>query len=134
MADTLKHDIVNEVALAMQKARDECGGGQIEFAYAEAAMRSALEPYLAQRSEQEFSDEQIKYMAQRFCAWPLPRNFNPDHGISFKNPWPSLPQHWPCGTNLWGYEEAQEMVRFMLEGLPPHHRLLPLSTAHQDQG
>jgi hypothetical protein len=29
------------------------------------------------------SDEQIKYMVDRFLGWRLPENFNPDGGISF---------------------------------------------------
>jgi hypothetical protein len=64
------------------------------------------------------TDEQIKHLASRFLCWQLPRNFNPDHGISFRNPFPHLPQHWPSGTNLWGYDDAEAMVRHMVEGLP----------------
>lgn len=73
------------------------------------------------------NDEQIKHMVNRFLAWKLPANFNPDAGITFTpefnvewnakhgNP----PQrHEPTGTNLFGYEEAEAMVRHMLEGLP----------------
>lgn len=61
---------------------------------------------------------QIKHLTERFLSWELPRNFNPDHGISFVNPFPDLPQHWPSGTNLWGYTEAEQMVRHMVEGMP----------------
>lgn len=64
------------------------------------------------------TDEQIKHMANRFLGWRLPESFNPDHGISFKNPYPHLPQHWPSGTNLFDAEQAEAMVRYMTEGLP----------------
>lgn len=73
------------------------------------------------------TDEQIKHMVQRFLQWKLPENFSPDAGISFKptfsdeynarrgNP----PQyHNPVGTNLFCATQAEEMVRFMTEGLP----------------
>lgn len=41
-------------------------------------------------------------MATKFMAWKLPKDFNPDGGISFK---PDNYQHpdnpfWPTGTNL----------------------------------
>lgn len=65
------------------------------------------------------TEEQIKHMVNRFLMWKLPRDFHPDHGISFKNPFPHLPQHWPVGTNLFNAEQAERMVRHMLEGLPP---------------
>ncbi|MFA5898344.1 MAG: hypothetical protein WC829_04445 [Hyphomicrobium sp.] len=69
------------------------------------------------------TEDQIKYMAERFLGWKLPKNFNPDGGVSFQkiynehSPWgPS--KHEPSGTNLLGYTEAVEMVRHMLDGLP----------------
>lgn len=30
------------------------------------------------------TEEQIKHMVSRFLGWKLPKNFNPDAGISFK--------------------------------------------------
>ena len=68
------------------------------------------------------TDEQIKHMAERFLAWRLPENFNPDAGISFKaeynegTPWPG--KHEPTGTNLLSYTQAEAMVRHMVEGMP----------------
>lgn len=68
------------------------------------------------------SDEQIKHMVSRFLNWRLPDNFNPDCGISFTRdyntatPWPA--KHEPVGTNLFDYNQAEAMVRHMLEGLP----------------
>lgn len=68
------------------------------------------------------SEDQIKHMVDRFLGWKLPKDFNPDGGISFEsmadqryNP-PILRE--PSGTNLFGATEATEMVRYMLEGLP----------------
>lgn len=67
------------------------------------------------------TDAQIKHMVERFLRWRLPEDFCPDAGISFKaefnqhTPWPS--KHEPVGTNLFGYSQAEAMVRHMLEGL-----------------
>ena len=44
--------IIQNVANAIQKARDECGGHDICFGYAEAAMRSALATELSRLSEE----------------------------------------------------------------------------------
>lgn len=72
------------------------------------------------------TDEQIKHMAERFLMWKLPQPFRPDAGISFepefnveymaKQGKPPM-RHEPTGTNLFGYTEAVEMVRHMIEGL-----------------
>ena len=68
------------------------------------------------------TEEQIKHMANRFLGWKLPEPFRPDAGISFDPLFNRVTQyegrHQPLGTNLFGYEEAVEMVRFMIEGLP----------------
>jgi hypothetical protein len=68
------------------------------------------------------TEEQIKHMVDRFLSWRLPEHFNPDGGISFKKTFnehldpPS--KHEPSGTNLFGADQADAMVRYMLEGLP----------------
>jgi hypothetical protein len=70
----------------------------------------------------EVIDEQIKYMVDRFLGWRLPENFNPDAGISFKKtfnentPWPM--KHEPVGTNLFDAGQAEEMIRYMFNGIP----------------
>lgn len=68
------------------------------------------------------NDEQIKHMVSRFLAWRLPENFNPDGGVSFKrtfNEHTAHPmKHEPVGTNLLDADQAEAMVRHMLEGLP----------------
>ena len=68
------------------------------------------------------TNEEIKYMVNRFLQWRLPENFNPDGGISFKHmvnentPYPRKSE--PVGTNLFDYTQAEEMVRYMVDGMP----------------
>ena len=73
----------------------------------------------------EFTDAQIKYMVDRFLSWKLPDNFDPDCGISFKrtfNEHTAHPmKHSPIGTNLLNANQAEAMVRYMLEGLSDDH-------------
>lgn len=73
------------------------------------------------------TDEQIKYMVDRFLGWRLPENFAPDDGISFNpvynveyNASRGLPpvQRQPSGTNLFDAGQAEAMVRYMIEGMP----------------
>lgn len=68
------------------------------------------------------TDEQIKYMVERFLGWRLPENFSPDAGISFTpeaNVGTAHPyRHQPTGTNLFDFTQAQAMVRHMAEGMP----------------
>ena len=68
-------------------------------------------------------EDQIKYMVERFLSWRLPENFQPDAGISFdpvgnKNTAHEY-RHVPTGTNLLSAGQAEEMVRFMVEGFRP---------------
>jgi hypothetical protein len=65
----------------------------------------------------QMTEEQIKHMVDRFLGWKLPENFNPDYGISYTRPNypPSLGG--PSGTNLFDANQAEAMVRFMVEGL-----------------
>lgn len=67
-------------------------------------------------------DHQIKYLRDRFLQWKLPENFNPDGGISFEKVInPGTDREYirePVGTNLFDATQAEEMVRFMLDGLP----------------
>ena len=68
------------------------------------------------------TDEQIKHMVQRFLAWRLPENFNPDAGISFEPMFnvgtPYEGKHEPTGTNMLDATQAEAMVRHMIDGLP----------------
>jgi len=67
------------------------------------------------------NDDQIKHMVNRFLAWRLPDNFNPDGGITFKATYNEGTSHegryQPSGTNLLDFPQAEAMVRHMLEGL-----------------
>ena len=66
------------------------------------------------------TDDQVKYMTERFLQWKLPEDFNPDGGISFSPTYnDGRMKHNPVGTNLLSHNQATEMVRFMCEGLPP---------------
>ena len=73
-------------------------------------------------TERNMTDEQIKHMVNRFLGWKLPENFAPDAGISFVRdynvgtPWPM--KHEPVGTNLFDAQQAEAMVRYMIEGMP----------------
>jgi hypothetical protein len=73
--------------------------------------------------------DQIKYMVDRFLMWPLPRDFTPDNGISYKRPnyAPNVPG--PSGTNLLDATQADAMVRHMVEGLPVVNSHATLTTA-----
>lgn len=78
------------------------------------------------------TEEQIKYMVDRFLSWKLPANFAPDAGITFTPEYNveynaiygRPPQrHEPVGTNLFDAAQAEAMIRYIVEGLP-----LPRST------
>jgi len=73
------------------------------------------------------TEEQIEHMVSQFLGWRLPKNFQPDAGISFNPEYnveynaargkpPAL--HQPSGTNLFDATQAEAMVRHMIEGMP----------------
>lgn len=68
------------------------------------------------------TDEQIRYMVSRFLGWPLPISFTPDAGISFDPIYsrgtPYEGRYRPIGTNLLDAEQAEAMVRYLIEGMP----------------
>ena len=76
--------------------------------------------------------DQIKYMVDRFLMWPLPRNFTPDNGISYKRPnyAPNVPG--PSGTNLLDATQADAMVRHMGDGLPAVNSHATLTAALEE--
>lgn len=59
------------------------------------------------------TNEQIDHLVSRFLSWELPRDFNPDNGISY-----SQRAYAPVGTNLFTASQAKAMVLHMLTGLP----------------
>ncbi len=94
------------------------------FDCAPEASRTAMS---AAKPVEAFGDEQVKHMVNRFLMWKLPENFHPDAGISFAPEFnveymakQGLPpqRHNPVGTNLFSADQAEAMVRHMVEGLP----------------
>ena len=67
------------------------------------------------------TEAQISHMADRFCAWPLPDPWYPDGGITFEplmnKGTPREMKRDPSGTNLFSKQQAEEMIRYMIEGL-----------------
>ena len=67
------------------------------------------------------SEAQIKHMANRFLQWKLPKGFSPDAGITFSPVYNEGTayegRHEPTGTNLLDAMQAEEMVRFIAEGV-----------------
>lgn len=68
-------------------------------------------------------ERQIKYMVDRFLGWRFPENFNPDGGISFKRygnvGTPHQYEHRPTGTNVLDAQQAEAMIRYLVQGIPP---------------
>ena len=68
------------------------------------------------------TDEQISYMADRFCGWPIPENWQPDGGVGYERfgnkGTPREFKRDTSGTNLFSKQQAEEMIRYMLDGLP----------------
>lgn len=69
------------------------------------------------------SEDQIKYMVDRFLGWRLPEDFRPDCGIVFdadaaKKLNPRNGRYEPVGTNLLSAAQADAMIRHMLDGAP----------------
>ena len=75
------------------------------------------------------TEEDIKYMVNRFLAWVVPVDFDPDGGVSFI---PPQPPHWPSGTNLLTYTQANMMVRYMVEGMPVAEKQPVIDTKPDD--
>ena len=67
-------------------------------------------------------DTTINHMVDRFLSWPLPADFAPDAGISFKaeyNEGTAYPmRHKPVGTNLLTAAQAEAMIRHLVRDLP----------------
>lgn len=87
-----------------------------------AALQSTPDP-AQEMQERIMTDAQIKHMVDRFLSWRLLDNFNPDAGISFKtdfNEHTDYPiKHRPVGTNSFDVGQAEAMVRYIVDGMPP---------------
>ena len=83
------------------------------------------EALAAVRAHDAGTDERrIKRRVDRLLQWKLPENFNPGGGISFEKAIskdrPSWPQkNEPIGADLVDRTQAEQMVRYTQEGLPP---------------
>lgn len=64
------------------------------------------------------NEDLVKHMVDRFLGWKLPQDFSPDAGISFKKPENPAPHWWPSGTNLLDANQAEAMIRYLLESAP----------------
>lgn len=91
----------------------------------DALMNRIASGWLEDKVGTRVADHQINHMADRFLVWRLPKDFNPDGGISFKKAinesrpdWPQ--ENEPTGTNLLDATQARQMVRFMVEEMPGH--------------
>ncbi len=62
--------------------------------------------------------KQIEYMANRFLSWNLPPDFDPDGGCNFTR----IENLNVTGTNLLDARQAEDMVSFMILGLPDEDR------------
>jgi hypothetical protein len=75
------------------------------------------------RRERAMNSEQITHMVDRFLGWRLPDNFHPDGGISFVPTGNAGTPHEytrnPVGTNLLDATQAEEMIRYLIDGIPP---------------
>lgn len=73
------------------------------------------------KEKEMLTDDQIKTMVDRFLAWKLPADFAPDAGIKFDPVFnkgtPYEMRHEPTGTNLFHAQQAEAMVRHMVEGI-----------------
>ena len=71
------------------------------------------------------NEVQIRHMVSRFLGWKLPDDFSPDGGITFdpigNKDHPDVHVRYkrePTGTNLFDGQQAEAMVRYLIEGLP----------------
>ena len=62
--------------------------------------------------------DRIKHMVNRFLAWKLPPDFHPDAGIRFASIYEPSRPGWPIGTNLLTANQAEAMIRHLLDGMP----------------
>jgi hypothetical protein len=77
------------------------------------------------------TEDQIKYMVDRFLGWRVPKDFRPDAGISYTRPdYPLSMDATPYGTNLFNAVQADAMVRHMVEGAIDWH---PIETSPSDE-
>lgn len=109
--------------IAVVPERVPSAGGVVTLMAIEAPLKGKTHhfcgPACLYRWVGAMNEAQIKHMVERFLGWELPKDFNPDGGISVKRPNYAPNVHWaPVGTNLLDYTQAEAMVRYMVDGLP----------------
>lgn len=62
-------------------------------------------------NSEEWKEELVKHMVNRFLGWKLPNDFSPDCGISFTK----LSNMEPVGTNLLTAAQTKEMFKYLLK-------------------
>jgi len=63
---------------------------------------------LLEKAIDEATSKDIDKMVDRFLAWKLPSDFNPDGGISFNS------NCSPIGTNLFTATQAKQMIENLI--------------------
>ena len=59
-------------------------------------------------------------LVDRFLAWELPADFNPDRFISFDRSLVNQAHDWPTGTNLFTAEQARQMFKYLFAVCTAH--------------
>lgn len=73
-----------------------------------------------ERVEIEMNSKYINEMVDKFLAWKLPEDFNPDCGIIFTRTHPDgKTPYEPTGTNLFDAMQAIEMISHITSGIEP---------------
>lgn len=103
-------------ALAKKAADTHASDDAMRFSQAANNLMNAEATAAMLMREQGGPD--VKTMVDRFLAWKLPADFNPDGGISFdpignKNS-PYEYRNEPVGTNLLTATQAEAMIRHLL--------------------
>lgn len=66
------------------------------------------------KSHPSAPEQATEEMVTRFLGWKLPKDFNPDAGVSFVPPRDEWPHSWPIGTNLLNADQARAMLEHVL--------------------
>lgn len=99
--------------------------------------------YIDQRGPAQIDVARINRMVDRFLAWPLPKDFSPDCGISFDGAGTDpegyqdaagYRRSWPIGTNLLTAEQAREMFQYVLADEGPQKPPAPRGVGEGDLG
>ena len=110
-------DRLNQLVTDLRGMADELHPGttkEVTLRVAADALLAAVEDY-NDAIRQPVTDA----MVDRFLAWPLPKDFAPDCGISFDgrkdDEW-NKGKTWPVGTNLLTADQARAMLEYVLGG------------------